>query len=108
MKRISFMNWDCDVVLNAFQENDSICINLIGADTPKNLADDVFPGEPIARLSVCMPDIEVGEKQTLIRCGEETKGGLEALIKAGIVSEPISYFDMGFVKNGAALVDVLV
>lgn len=108
MKTISFMDYDCEIVIERFQFDQSICLNLIAADTQKNLSNDVFHGEPISRLSVCLPGCLVGANQTLIRVTDETKGALETLIDAGVVSKPLAFYDMGFVQNGAALVNVLI
>lgn len=107
---VRFMNFDCHVELNRFQHDNSICFSLVGANTEHNEKQDVFPGEPISRLSVCIDGVSVSKTQSLIKVEEYNNPmeAIEMLVKAGFISEPIKFVDMGFVKNGAALVDVLV
>lgn len=109
-KIVRFMGYDCHVQMNRFQHDHSICFSLVAAHTEHNQENDVFPGEPISRLSVCIDGQDVSKTQSLIKVEEYNNPmeGINLLVESGFISEPIKFVDMGFVKDGAALVNVLV
>lgn len=94
-KIFNFAGFDCIVVQNKFQANNSICLSLIAADSKLNIENDTFSGEPIARASVFVKDIPVGENQTLIKDYSDNKGILKALINAGIVEATGTAYNVG-------------
>jgi hypothetical protein len=94
-KVINFVGYDCNLVQNKFQANNSVCLSLVAADTKANLDNDTFPGEPIARASVFVEGIPVSENQTLIKDYSENKGILKVLVEEGLVEETGIVYNIG-------------
>lgn len=94
-KVINFVGYDCNVVQNKFQANNSICLSLVAADTKANRDKDTFPGEPIARASVFVDGVGVADNQSLIKDYSENKGILKTLVDAGIVEETGTVYNIG-------------
>lgn len=70
-----------------YQENGRPALELICAD-----------GEPYTTASVNFSHQPLAEDEIVIKTWSENEGVLEALIKAGIVSEPVRFFHSGFVQ----------
>ena len=69
---------------------------------------DERDGQPVATATV-NPEYTMKDGYVCIKDYSENEGMLEALMNAGIVSEPISFIQMGFVKVPVCvlLVDIL-
>ena len=85
MKTIKFMQWNCNVVLNKYH-----------ADSPAIQLTEVGTNEDIATASVWISGLEKGE--IAIKDYSENEGMMDALIEAGIVTEPVMFIDSGWVK----------
>jgi len=51
---------------------------------------------PWAMCTVCMPEITLAENEVIIKDYSENEGILEALVEAGIVSEPTRFVRVGY------------
>lgn len=51
---------------------------------------------PWAMCTVCMPEYDLAENEVIIKDYSENEGILEALVEAGIVSEPVRTVIVGF------------
>lgn len=54
-------------------------------------------GEPLCTATVNLPEADVPEGHVLVKNYSENRGVLDALIKAGVVGEPIAEIPTGFV-----------
>lgn len=106
-KIIRFSGYDCLVVKNNFNNNNQICLSLVGADTEHNKEMDVFPHEPIAKASVNLEGVKVGENQTIIKDYAENRGILKILLHFGLVKETGVAIELPN-DNLAYIVDVLI
>lgn len=89
MKQVKFKQWICDVSLGKFYDG-TPAIRLHGAEGTL----DEF--EPIATASAYVADLADGE--VAIKNYSENEGMLNALVEAGIVSEPLYYVTSGYVQ----------
>lgn len=106
-KTFRFKFYDCHLVVNRFREDNSICLNLVAANTPFNQSNDIYPYEPIARASVCVDHIPCKTNQSLVRDYAESKGLIDVLVKEGFV-EIVQKIVIGHAPNGQSLDCVLV
>ena len=106
MNRVTFSSWDCEVI-PARYNNGIIALKLVEWE-------DGYP-VPIATATVNLEDYEdeilywssiTGNNYTFIKDYSENEGMLDALVKAGIVSEPIDYYHTDYVT--CPLVEVLI
>lgn len=102
-----YMNYDCILSFSKYRDSGAIAISLIAADTEHNRADDCFPGEPLATVTVNSPDYALGEHEVMLKGWSENIGLPEALEKAGIVTLTDRYyiFDSGVEGQIAILND---
>ena len=56
----------------------------------------IYNGEPIAVATVNIPEITLSPKEVIIKNYSENEGVLDALVKAGIISDPIRWIQTGF------------
>ena len=84
---IRAFGYDCNVVLERFAQDKSLCVTLIAANTEHNKEQEVFTGEAIAKPSVYIEGLEIGENQTVLKNYSETKDIVQILVNAGIVEE---------------------
>jgi hypothetical protein len=103
---INFQGYDCIVIKENYVSNNQVALSLIAANTPNNISQDVFEGMPIVKASVCIPEIELPENQTLIKDFSENKGILDALIDADIVKDLSVEYTTGHCS--VSLVEILV
>ena len=68
--------------------NGSTAINLI----------DCEDGMPYAVATTCMTNVDLNPDEVTIKNWSENEGILEAMIKAGIISEPIKTIPSGYVQ----------
>lgn len=88
---MKFKQWNCDLKFAKYG-NGCTAIMLVAAE------DDEIPGEPIATASVNLEDGVVGEGEIAIKDYSENEGMLEAMVDAGIVSEPLRMEASGYVE----------
>jgi hypothetical protein len=100
---IRFSGWDCIVQKSTYKHNDQLAIKLVGANTEHNQKEDVFHGEAIATVTVCLPHLELEKNQTLISWKD---GMLEAMVKNNIVEDLNQTFPSGHCH--VHLVEVLI
>jgi len=106
---INVIGLDCDVTKESFRMGNQICLVLKASNTALNKSQGAFPGEAIAKPSVFIEGVEVGENQTIIKDYFENSGILQKLVKAKIVKETGIRINVGFGENDFAyLVDVLI
>ena len=106
MNRVKFSSWDCEVIPARYR-NGIIALKLVEWE-------DGYP-VPIAVATVNLEDYEdeildaisvTGNNYTFIKDYSENEGMLDALVKAGIVSEPLGFYHTGYVT--CPLVEVLI
>tara|TARA_R100000008_G_C3515891_1_gene131299 strand:+ start:183 stop:524 length:342 start_codon:yes stop_codon:yes gene_type:complete len=107
MNRVKFCSWDCEVIPAKYR-NGIIALKLETMD-PHG-----YP-VPVAVATVNLEDYEdeilsaidaTGNNYTFIKDYSENEGMLDALVKAGIVSEPLGFYHTGYVT--CPLVEVLI
>lgn len=84
---VTFNKWDCEAVITKYF-NGRAAIILV----------DSVTRSPIATASVNLTDAYVGPGEVAIKNYSENEGMLDALVVAGIVSEPVSFATSGFVE----------
>lgn len=84
-KTVKFGEWECELKLEEYY-NGNKAIYLFDKET----------GELVTVATVNLEEV-LPEGQVYIKDYSENEGMLEALVKAGVVSEPISYVPSGFV-----------
>lgn len=82
-KVIEYKGYDCVVVASKYSYNDKTAFQLIAANTEKNQKNDVFHGEPIDKVTVCLPEYDEfgNEKYTFVKSEE----ALKMLVENGFV-----------------------
>jgi hypothetical protein len=100
---IRYSDWDCIVEKSFYKHNNQLAIKFVGANTEHNQREDVRHGEPIATVTVCLPDIKLLENQTLVSWKD---GMLESLVKNNIVKDLNKTFPSGYCK--VHLVEILI
>ena len=110
MNRVTFSSWDCEVIPARYR-NGIIALKLVEWE-------DGYP-VPIATATVNLEDYEdeildaisvTGNNYTFIKDYSENEGMLDALVKAGIVSEPIEHYQSTYGTHWITvpLVEVLI
>ncbi len=84
---VRFHDWDCNVTVTRYANTERIALLLTDAST----------GEEIATATVNMPNFHVPSNHVCIKNYSENEGMLEALMEAGIISEPVDHKQSGFV-----------
>jgi hypothetical protein len=84
---IQFKEWTCHIVFGEYQFGKNVSMQLV----------DVRDGLPVATATV-NPEIALDKDLVCIKDYSENEGMLNTLKEAGIVSEPIDYIQMGFVR----------
>lgn len=98
--------YDCLIERSKYAANNQISLHLIAADTEHNKLIDVFPGEPIATCTVCLPEYKFEEKETAIKDYSENEGMLQFLVENGIVKDTHKVTYSGYVT--IPIVEVLL
>lgn len=93
-KTVQFHQWNCNVELGQYS-NKRLAIKLVSA--VEDLSKDLYLGEPIATATVNMPDIDVNNNQVIIKAHSENEGMVEALQKAGYITDKVQAVNIGFV-----------
>lgn len=86
--KVKFKEWDCLVRKQQYAATGGVALELIDAED----------FEPIAMATVCVPDVPIHEDQVFIKDYSENEGILQALIDAGVVSQPLEWIEQGFVR----------
>lgn len=89
MNKVRFNNEDCSVIIGQYG-NGQTSVRLVGED-----------GSPMATASVCLSDKDQYDNEVFIKDYSENMGILDALVEAGIVSQPVSA-----VLSGHAWIDI--
>lgn len=76
--------WDCDIEFQSYR-NGQLKIILVGADTEKNLENEVFPGVPIGTATTCINEHTFNKNETAIKAYDEGYAFYKALLDAGLV-----------------------
>jgi len=76
MKTIKFKNWHCKVTLNAYQNGRT-------AITLSDIDDDM----PIATCTINVPEVDLKDKEVIIKNYSENEGVLDALISQDIIEK---------------------
>jgi hypothetical protein len=91
---VQFKEWLCAVELGQYG-NKRLAIQLVSA--VEDHSKDLYLGEPIGTATVNMPDIDITKDQVIIKAYSENEGMVEALQKAGYISENVQAVNIGFV-----------
>lgn len=83
---VQFAGYDCHVLFHEYANNGNVAMQLV----------DVRDGMPVATATV-NPDMKLDKDIVCIKNYSENGGMLEALMNAGIVTEPLYMTRMGFV-----------
>lgn len=83
---VQFLGWSC-IVQKMEYGNGRTALQLVDKDDYA----------PVATASVNLPQEPLAKDEIAIKDYSENKGMLDALVKGGIVSEPIGYANSGFV-----------
>lgn len=84
---VKFLNETCTVHFTTYANSGRTAIQLCGED-----------GLPFAIATLNVPEAPVAKGNVLIKNYSENTGMLDALIEAGIISRPISYYFNGYVN----------
>lgn len=85
IKQVKFMNFNCNVVRNAYP-NGRIALQLI----------DTEDGTPVATASVNLPDVNINDDEIFIKSYSENEGMMDMLLKEGIIGETLATANAGF------------
>ena len=91
---VKFNKWVCAVKLGQYN-NKRLAIQLVSA--VEDIKEGIYMGEPIATATVNMPDIAINNNQIIIKSYSENEGMVNALQKAGYISENVQQVNIGFV-----------
>lgn len=86
MKIVKFKSWKCFLVRSRYRINNRVSLQLIDAND----------SEPVATATVNVVDVELKEKEVLIKDTSENEGMVDALIKAKVIHPEI----LGMVQTG--------
>lgn len=84
---VNFGNNDCELVFDEYY-NGRTRIRLV----------DASDGEDVATATVNLPDLEIPAGFVAVKDYSENEGMLEALVKAGVVGEPATFAQGGYVQ----------
>ena len=87
-KIVHFNGYGCTVSISRY----------LSTNTPAIILYDIEDGQEVLRPTTNLLDAELKENQVLIKNYGENEGVLEALVEAGIISEPVGKMDSGFVE----------
>lgn len=93
---MKFKDWNCDLVLERYAENNNTAIRLI----------DKRDKSPVAMATVNL-SVKLPKDQAYIKDYSENEGMLEAFKKAGFVKEVINYRASGFVTIPLCKLDLI-
>jgi hypothetical protein len=96
---------DC-VVQKAQYGNNQIALQLIAQHSTNNEAQGIFPGMPVGKPTVCLPEQSFAPNETIIKDCDEYAGFLDALEQAEIVKATGREISSGYVSY--KVVDVLI
>lgn len=85
--KVTFKEWDCNLVFGEYVSEGNPYIQLV----------DVRDGLPVATATV-NPSVQLEKGQVCIKDYSENEGMLQTLMDAGLVSAPVDYIPMGFVR----------
>jgi hypothetical protein len=88
MKTIRFLNEDCRLVRDTYKANDGVALLLVCED-----------GSPMATATVCLPEYQLEVGEIVIKDYGENAGMLDALVKAGVVSDTGRTVQTGWVHS---------
>ena len=83
--QVQFKQWNCKVNFAEY-ENGRTAI----------LLTDNTTGEPIAKATVNIPEVEINQNAVIIKDCDENNGMFRALHKAGIITLPYDSVESGF------------
>jgi len=85
---VKFKNWNCILDFGNYRVNDRTAIELV----------DKVTHEPVATATVNIPEEDIEDDEVIIKDYSENEGMLDALMQAGVVSEPLRMVETGFVE----------
>lgn len=88
MTQVQFREWNADVYIERYQNNDRIAIELVDPDN----------GELIAVATTNIPEIELQENEVIIKDYSENEGMYLTLLMAGIIGPAKYYVENHFVS----------
>ncbi|WP_434999963.1 hypothetical protein ACRZ5S_22790 (plasmid) [Vibrio scophthalmi] len=83
---VRLLNFDCEIERTKYA-NGQPAIQLYAADTEHNEQKNCFPGEPLAVISICVPDWKLSPNLTCIKNYSECDGLLDDMVSAGLVRD---------------------
>lgn len=86
-KVINFHGTDCELVSRTYA-NGATRLELF----------DMEDGLPYAVCTINLPNEDLEENEVIIKDYSENKGMLDALVSAGVVSEPVRYVRTGYIE----------
>lgn len=90
---VKFNQWQCHLKFG-YYNNNRLHIELISA--VENMDIFLFVGDPIAKATVNLPDIDLKDDEIIIKNYSENEGMLETLQKFGYISDSIKEVSSGF------------
>ena len=87
-KIVHFNGYECTVSISRY----------LATNTPAIILYDIEDGQEVLRPTANILDVELKDKQVIIKNYSESTGVLKALIDAGIISEPVNTVKSGFVE----------
>lgn len=82
---IKFKGWECLPVFSEYASNKRTAITLV----------DAADGEPIAKATVNIAEIDVNDDEVVIKDYSENEGMLDALVSAGVIGKPVRWVNSG-------------
>ena len=86
-KRVTFMDFDCEVLISEYRNNGRTAIML----------QDVDDKQPVTTATVNIPEASLEDDEVIIRNSEQNEGILEVLEKAGILEPTGRSIKSGFI-----------
>lgn len=93
MKTLSFNGYDCYIKQSHYNVGGRTSLSLVCAKT----GDYFHKGDPIAHITVNIPDEDIPGGTIVVKDYAENAGMLDLLLQAGIVGKPVSRLKTGFV-----------
>ena len=90
--RIIYKKWACNLEFSTYAANGSLRIDLVADGSQE----DLFPGEPIATATVCLPKLPLQPGEVLIKNYSENAGIHKALMDQGVVGPKLLSVGMNF------------
>lgn len=88
MIKVKFKQWDCVIKAARYHSNNRTALTLYDAED----------FQVVAVATINLPDMPLQDDEVYIKDYSENEGMVKALRKAGVISKPIGYVNVEYVK----------